>query len=154
MNNMVIFFSHEEEYDDTLVKMSDERVYRILEAIHAKHYEGLIDVWRNMGKTAIRDCRRSKSLGDEGCICSEYSIMHCVGRYYNKKHKVTMGEELDYLAYVLGLLALERHATIKTWFVRLELTDKGRHYLDLYYSLLSSVDFFNGLVGKNVRKKK
>lgn len=135
------------------IKMSDERVYRVLEAIHAKHYEGLIDVWRNMGKTAIRDCRRNHAFDDEGCICSEYSIMHCVGRYYNKKHKISMGDELDYLANELGLLTLERHDTIKTWFVRLELTDKGRRYLDVYYNLLASVDFFNGLVGNSVRKK-
>lgn len=136
------------------IKMSDERVYRILEVIHSKHYEGLIDLWRKMGKTAIRDCRRSRAFDDEGCICSEYSIMHCVGRYYNKKQRVSMGDELDYLANVLGFLVMERHDKIKTWFVRLELTEKGKKYLDMYYSLLASVDFFNGLVGKNVIKNK
>lgn len=130
-------------------RISDERVFRMLEAIHTKSYERFIDIRSRMGKSNIREKRRKPGFYDMGCVCSAHTILQCVGRV-TSKNKSHLEREIDYICDELGLIILERYKDNPSWYTRLELTAKGRQYLNTYHTMLDMVNYFTPLLDSAV----
>lgn len=135
--------AYEDRHNES--RMSDERVFRYLEVIHTKQYERFVDIWRTIGRTHIRENKRKKGFIDFGCVCSANTLTQCIGR--RKVKGWSIESEVEFMK-AQGLLELERSVDNPSWYTRLELTDKGKRFLDVYYSMLEMVSFFDKLSGK------
>jgi hypothetical protein len=122
---------------------SDYSIYRILEAIYTKEYTKFIE--RNPNTRY----RGRDSLRQLGCVCSASTLKMLLG----SPHPAKIHEIIETM-YGLGLVDVQvldnalhtRHTNGKyAWYKRLEVTEKGMHYLRIYEDMLRMCDWFKKL---------
>jgi len=124
-------------------ELSDYSIYRILDVVRTKSYRKFVE------RNPRSRYRGRDSLEQLGCVCSASTIKMVLGSPSPAKI-----HEIIETMYGLGLVYVEvldnalhsRHTNGKyAWYRRLELTDKGSRYIQIYEEMLAMCDDFKKL---------